>query len=112
MHTALSKSDLQHTIQQCISLHLLKLSVIHWTSVLCDFFHIFSEERINGFQLYGTDGNGSQQLIYNDTATNDRDFIVIDSRYMPAEPINGITIKQNNNFLTLCEVEVYGKWKT
>ena len=76
------------------------------------FFHIFSEERINGFQLYGTDGNGAQQLIYNEADTNHHDFIVIDSRYMPAEPINGITIKQNNNFLTLCEVEVYGKWKT
>ena len=50
-------------------------------------------------------------MIYNDTATNERDVIVFDSRYLSNEPIHGVTIKQNNNFLTICEVEVFGKWK-
>lgn len=53
--------------------------------------------------------NETQLSMYNDTATNKRDVIIIDSRFMPTEPIKKVTIKLDNNFLTLCEVKVYGK---
>ena len=47
--------------------------------------------------------------MYIDTAIHERDVIVIDSRYMPTEPIKIVTIKQDKNVLTLCEVKVYGE---
>ena len=53
--------------------------------------------------------NETQLSMYNDTATNKRGLIVIDSRFMPTEPIKKVTIKLDNDFLTLCEVKVYGK---
>lgn len=75
-------------------------------------FKCFTENRINGFKLYGTAENGTTLLIYNDVSpTQNRNEIFIDSSHMLDVPIKVITIAEPNSWeriLTLCEVFVYG----
>lgn len=73
----------------------------------------FVENRLNGFQLFGTADNGKNLPIYSDPPlSSNRSEILLDSTNMLDVAVKDITIlipSTSAKILTLCEVSVYGK---